>query len=69
MWTGFFVYKDRNWFKNTNPALASDAESREEIAWRSMGLSCSASLRLQNCRFAFISTLERENVPRQFAGL
>jgi enterochelin esterase family protein len=35
--SGFFVYKDRNWFKNAEPASAPDAESREEMAWEQYG--------------------------------
>jgi enterochelin esterase family protein len=35
--SGFFVYKDRNWFKNAEPASAPDAESREEMAWEHYG--------------------------------
>ena len=35
--SGFFVYKDRNWFKNADPASAPDAESQEEMAWEHYG--------------------------------
>jgi enterochelin esterase family protein len=35
--SGFFVYKDRNWFKNVEPASAPDAESRDELAWDRYG--------------------------------
>jgi enterochelin esterase family protein len=35
--SGFFVYKDRNWFKNANPGVAPDAESQEELAWDQYG--------------------------------
>lgn len=35
--SGFFVYKDRNWFKNADPASAPDAESQEEMAWEQYG--------------------------------
>src|SRR5215470_3183948 len=36
--SGFFVYKDRNWFKNADPGIAPDAESQEEMAWEQYGL-------------------------------
>ncbi len=36
--SGFFVYKDRNWFKNVDPASAPDAEFREEMAWEQYGI-------------------------------
>jgi enterochelin esterase family protein len=35
--SGFFVYKDRNWFKNADPASAPDAASQEEMAWEQYG--------------------------------
>ena len=35
--SGFFVYKDRNWFKNADPADAPDAESQDEMAWEEYG--------------------------------
>lgn len=35
--SGFFVYKDRNWFKNADAASAPDAESQEEMAWEQYG--------------------------------
>ena len=36
--SGFFVYKDRNWFKNVDPASAPDSEFREEMAWEQYGV-------------------------------
>jgi len=36
--SGFFVYKDRNWFKNANPEAAPTAESQEEMAWEQYGV-------------------------------
>jgi enterochelin esterase-like enzyme len=36
--SGFFVYKDRNWFKNADSASAPDAESQEELAWEQYGI-------------------------------
>jgi enterochelin esterase family protein len=36
--SGFFVYKDRNWFKNADPASAPDAEYQEEMAWERYGI-------------------------------
>lgn len=36
--SGFFVFKDRNWFKNASPASAPDAESQEEMAWEQYGI-------------------------------
>ena len=36
--SGFFVYKDRNWFKNANPTSAPDAEAQEEMAWEQYGI-------------------------------
>jgi enterochelin esterase-like enzyme len=35
--SGFFVYKDRNWFKRVAPNSPSAAESQEEEAWSQYG--------------------------------
>jgi enterochelin esterase-like enzyme len=36
--SGFFVYKDRNWFKNADPASAPDLESQVEMGWDHYGI-------------------------------
>jgi enterochelin esterase-like enzyme len=36
--SGFFVFKDRNWFKNASPAEAPDLESQIEMGWEQYGL-------------------------------
>ena len=36
--SGFFVYKDRNWFKFVDPAAAPDAASQDELAWEQYGV-------------------------------
>lgn len=36
--SGFFVYKDRNWFKYVDPAAAPDAASQDELAWEQYGV-------------------------------
>jgi enterochelin esterase family protein len=36
--SGFFVYKDRNWFKRVDPASARDAEAEDEMAWEHYGV-------------------------------
>ncbi len=36
--SGFFVYKDRNWFKHVDPAAAPDAASQDELAWEQYGV-------------------------------
>ncbi len=35
--SGFFVYKDRNWFKNVDPA-SPDLESQVEMGWEQYGI-------------------------------
>lgn len=36
--SGFFVYKDRRWFKNADPASAMDFESQVEMGWENYGI-------------------------------